>query len=99
MSIHPLRTFAVGALSVAALTTAAVPAAQASQSGRNTLLGAGAGAAAGGLLSHGNVGGIVAGGLVGGVLGHTLSNNHKHYRRGYYGGNGGYHRHGYYRHY
>ncbi len=46
---------------------------------RNTVLGAGAGALAGGLLTHGSAGGIIGGAVVGGVAGHVLSHNHHHH--------------------
>lgn len=44
-----------------------------SEDGRNITLGAGAGAVAGGVLGHGDVGSIVGGAVVGGVAGHLLT--------------------------
>ena len=54
--------------------------------GRNTVIGAGAGALAGGLLTHGSAGGIVGGAVVGGLAGHSIgaSQCHHAYRNGYY---------------
>ena len=49
--------------------------------GSNTVIGAGAGALAGGLLTHGSAGGIVGGAVVGGLAGHALSHHHHHYYR------------------
>ena len=54
--------------------------------GRNTVIGAGAGALAGGLLTHGSAGGIVGGAVVGGLAGHALSHHrHYHHHRRYCG--------------
>jgi osmotically inducible lipoprotein OsmB len=53
--------------------------------GRNTVIGAGAGALAGGLLTHGSAGGIVGGAVVGGLAGHALSHHHHHHHRRYCG--------------
>ena len=70
------RLAGVAAISAALI----VPAASASADPRtNTLLGAGAGAVAGGLLTHGSAGGIIGGAVVGGVAGHVLSRHHHHY--------------------
>ena len=67
-----------------------------SEDGHNITLGAGAGAIAGGVLGHGDVGSIVGGAVVGGVAGHLLTPqkkreaeaenrryaaNHRRYRR------------------
>jgi osmotically inducible lipoprotein OsmB len=67
----------------AAISAALIlPAASASADPRtNTLLGAGAGAVAGGLLTHGSAGGIIGGAVVGGVAGHVLSHHHHRYYR------------------
>jgi osmotically inducible lipoprotein OsmB len=54
-------------------------AAFASEDGHNITLGAGAGAIAGGVLSHGSVGGIVGGAVVGGLAGHVLTPQKKRY--------------------
>ena len=55
--------------------------------GSNTVIGAGAGALAGGLLTHGSAGGIVGGAVVGGLAGHALSHHHHyhHHHRRYCG--------------
>jgi osmotically inducible lipoprotein OsmB len=83
----PMKTLTklTGLASVAAISAALIlPApASADPSTRNTLLGAGAGAVAGGLLTHGSAGGIVGGAVVGGVAGHVLSHHHHHYHRRY----------------
>lgn len=58
--------------------------AMASEDGHNTLLGAGAGAVAGGLITHGSPVGIVGGAVVGGLAGHALSHHHHHYHHCWY---------------
>jgi osmotically inducible lipoprotein OsmB len=77
-SFSNLSRLAAGAALSAALILPATGA-LASQDGQNTLLGAGAGALAGGLLTHGSAGGIVGGAVVGGVAGHVLSRHHHHH--------------------
>jgi osmotically inducible lipoprotein OsmB len=62
-----------GAAGISALLMLPGNAAFASEDGHNITLGAGAGAIAGGVLTHGSVGGIVGGAVVGGVAGHLLT--------------------------
>jgi hypothetical protein len=59
------------------LAVPAVPA-QASVQGRDTLLGAGIGAIAGGLLGHGKIGPVVGGAAVGAAVGALAAPHHKH---------------------
>jgi osmotically inducible lipoprotein OsmB len=77
-SISKLTQLAGAAAISAALILPAVPA-SADPTTRNTVIGAGAGALAGGLLTHGSAAGIVGGAVVGGVAGHVLSHHHHHY--------------------
>ena len=74
----------VGALGLSAvLLLPTTESAFASKEGRDTLLGAGLGAIAGGLLSHGKAGGIVGGAVAGGVAGNLLAPHRKYYGSGY----------------
>lgn len=75
------RTAAVAALSAVLLLPA--ESAFASKEGRDTLLGAGIGAIAGGLLGHGRIGPIVGGAAAGAVIGNVLAPHRKYYS--YYG--------------
>src|ERR1700674_2974819 len=68
-----------GAAGISALLMLPGAAALGSEDGHNITLGAGAGAIAGGVLTHGSVGGIVGGAVVGGVAGHLLTPQKKHY--------------------
>ncbi|HEX4183471.1 MAG TPA: hypothetical protein VHY34_09440 [Caulobacteraceae bacterium] len=76
--INQLTRLAAAAAITAAL---AMPAssAMADPQTRNTVIGAGAGALAGGLLTHGSAGGIIGGAVVGGVAGHVLTPHHHHH--------------------
>ena len=69
--------------------------AQASVQGRDTLLGAGIGAIAGGLLGHGKIGPVVGGAAVGAAVGALAAPHHKHTAY-YYDQYGQRHRYAYY---
>ena len=77
-----MKSFAItrlaGAAGISALLLLPAAAALGSEDGHNITLGAGAGAIAGGVLTHGSVGGIVGGAVVGGVAGHLLTPQKKH---------------------
>jgi osmotically inducible lipoprotein OsmB len=86
-----------GAIGLSAvLLLPATESAFASKEGRDTLLGAGIGALAGGLLSHGKAGGVIGGAVAGGVAGNLLAPHRKYYSYGYYSPNRHYYRHSYY---
>lgn len=95
------RTAAVATLSAVLMLPA--ESAFASKEGRDTLLGAGIGALAGGLLGHGRVGPVIGGAIAGAVVGDALAPHRKRY--GYYGYYGYpyryvyWHPHHYWRHY
>ncbi len=73
-----LKLAAVAAVSLTMVAQASPS--MASEKGRNTLLGAGAGAAGGALLTHGSVGGTLAGAAVGGLIGNSTGHHHHHRR-------------------
>ncbi|MHB8286000.1 MAG: glycine zipper 2TM domain-containing protein [Caulobacteraceae bacterium] len=74
-----LKLAAVAAVSLTMVAQASPS--MASEKGRNTLLGAGAGAAGGALLTHGSMGGTLAGAAVGGLIGNSTGHHHRNYRR------------------
>lgn len=92
-TLHKLGRVAAAAGVSAVVAFSAVPA-NASNEGRDALLGAGVGAVAGGLLGHGRVGSVVAGGAVGAAVGALAG--HKNKRYGYYYRHGYRHRYAYY---
>ena len=67
------------AAGLSAMLALPVAPAYASVQGRDTLLGAGIGAVAGGLLGHGRVGPVLGGAAVGAAAGALLAPHHKHY--------------------
>src|SRR2546423_4378729 len=69
--------------------------AQASVQGRDTLLGAGIGALAGGLLGHGKIGPVLGGAAVGAAVGAVAAPHHKH-TTSYYDAYGNRHKYTYY---
>ncbi len=80
--LNALRLAAVAAVSLTMIAQSSPS--RASEKGRNTLLGAGAGAAGGALLTHGSVGGTLAGAAVGGLIGNSTGHHHhRSYRRHY----------------
>jgi osmotically inducible lipoprotein OsmB len=80
--MNALRLAAVAAVSLTMIAQSSPS--MASEKGRNTLLGAGAGAAGGALLTHGSIGGTLAGAAVGGLIGNSTGHHHHHsYRRHY----------------
>ena len=93
-TLQRLSSFAAVAGLSAMLAMPAAPA-QASVQGRDTLLGAGVGAVAGGLLGHGKIGPVLGGAAVGAAAGALLAPHHKHYSY-YYDNYGHRHRYAYY---
>jgi osmotically inducible lipoprotein OsmB len=105
-TLRKLSSFAAAAGLSAMLAIPGAPA-NASVQGRDTLLGAGIGAIAGGLLGHGKIGPVVGGAAVGAAVGALAAPHHKHHatyydRYGrrhsyvYYTGRRAYDRYGYY---
>ncbi|HEX4181276.1 MAG TPA: osmotically-inducible lipoprotein B [Caulobacteraceae bacterium] len=80
MTISSKLSRLAGAAAISAALILPAASANADQRG-NTLLGAGAGAVAGGLLTHGSPAGIIGGAVVGGVAGHVLSHHHHYHHR------------------
>lgn len=79
--VHKLGGFAAVAGLSAMLAMPVVPA-QASEQGRDALLGAGIGAIAGGLLGRGDIGPVLGGAAVGAAIGAIAAPHNKH--TGYY---------------
>ena len=105
-TLRKLSSLAAAA-GLSAMLTMPVAPAYASVQGRDTLLGAGIGALAGGLLGHGRIGPVVGGAAVGAAVGALAAPHHKHtayyydrygYRHhyAYYTGRRAYDRYGYY---
>lgn len=97
----------VAAAGLSVMLAAPFAPAYASVQGRDTLLGAGIGAVAGGLLGHGKIGPVLGGAAVGAAAGALAAPHHKHHatyydRYGrrhnyvYYTGRRAYDRYGYY---
>ena len=91
-ALHKLGHVAAAAGLSAVVAFTAVPA-NASNEGRDALLGAGIGAIAGGLLGHGKVGPVIAGGAVGAAVGSLAGHNYNKHKAYYYDRYG--RRHGY----
>jgi len=66
-----------GAIAISAALI--LPASSAFADPGGTAMGAGAGALAGGLITHGSPAGIIGGAVVGGVAGPGITRNHHHY--------------------
>lgn len=79
--LHRVSGFAAAAGLSVLLAMPVVPA-QASPQGQDTLLGAGIGAIAGGLLGHGRIGPVLGGAAVGAAVGALAAPHNKH--KGYY---------------
>jgi hypothetical protein len=70
----------IGTVMLAALLSIGVAdGAMARDKTRNTLIGAGIGAAGGALLSNGDVWGTLGGAAAGGLIGNVLTNDHHHH--------------------
>jgi uncharacterized protein YcfJ len=93
-TLHKLSAFAAAA-GLSAMLAMPVAPAYASVQGRDTLLGAGIGALAGGLLGHGKIGPVLGGAAVGAAAGALAAPHHKH-QAYYYDRYGNRHRYAYY---
>lgn len=93
-ALQKLSSLAAVAGLSAMLAMPAAPA-QASVQGRDTLLGAGIGAVAGGLLGHGKIGPVLGGAAAGAAVGALAAPHHKHTAY-YYDRYGSRHKYAYY---